>query len=74
MGKVIPDMLFISDEQNHSSIIQGLRHSKCKKEIFKHNDVNDLESILMSNPGPKCVVFESVYSMDGDIALRKRNS
>ena len=68
MGKVIPDMLFISDEQNHSSIIQGLRHSKCKKEIFKHNDVNDLESILMSNPGPKCVVFESVYSMDGDIA------
>ena len=68
MGKIIPDMLFISDEQNHSSIIQGLRHSKCKKEIFKHNDVNDLESILMSNPGPKCVVFESVYSMDGDIA------
>ena len=68
MGKVIPDMLFISDEQNHSSIIQGLRHSKCRKEIFKHNDVQDLESILMSNPGPKCVVFESVYSMDGDIA------
>ena len=68
MGKIIPDMLFISDEQNHSSIIQGLRHSKCRKEIFKHNDVQDLESILMSNPGPKCVVFESVYSMDGDIA------
>ena len=68
MGKVIPDMLFISDAQNHSSIIQGLRHSKCRKEIFKHNDVQDLESILMSNPGPKCVVFESVYSMDGDIA------
>jgi 5-aminolevulinate synthase len=68
MGKVIPELLFISDEQNHSSIIQGLRHSKCRKEIFKHNDVQDLESILMSNPGPKCVVFESVYSMDGDIA------
>ena len=68
MGKIMPDLLFISDEQNHSSIIQGLRHSKCRKEIFKHNDVQDLESILMSNPGPKCVVFESVYSMDGDIA------
>ena len=68
MGKIIPDLLFISDEENHSSIIQGLRHSKCRKEIFKHNDVQDLESILMSNPGPKCVVFESVYSMDGDIA------
>ena len=68
MGKIMPDLLFISDAQNHSSIIQGLRHSKCRKEIFKHNDVKDLESILMSNPGPKCVVFESVYSMDGDIA------
>ena len=68
MGKIMPDLLFVSDEQNHSSIIQGLRHSKCRKEIFKHNDVQDLESILMSNPGPKCVVFESVYSMDGDIA------
>ena len=68
MGKIIPDLLFISDEENHSSIIQGLRHSKCRKEIFKHNDVQDLESILMSNPGPKCVVFESVFSMDGDIA------
>jgi 5-aminolevulinate synthase len=68
MGKIIPDLLFISDEENHSSIIQGLRHSKCRKEIFKHNDVQDLESILMSNPGPKCVVFESVYSMNGDIA------
>ena len=68
MGKIIPDLLFISDEENHSSIIQGLRHSKCRKEIFKHNYVQDLEIILMSNPGPKCVVFESVYSMDGDIA------
>ena len=68
MAKIIPDILFISDAQNHSSIIQGIRHSKAKKEIFKHNDVNDLESILMSNTGPKCVIFESVYSMDGDIA------
>jgi 5-aminolevulinate synthase len=68
MAKVIPDIMFISDSENHSSIIQGIRHSKAKKEIFKHNDLGDLESILMSNTGPKCVVFESVYSMDGDIA------
>lgn len=68
MAKIIPDIMYISDEDNHSSIIQGIRHSKAKKEIFKHNDLKDLESILMSNPGPKCVVFESVYSMDGDIA------
>ena len=68
LGKIIPDILFISDAQNHSSLIQGIRHSRCKKEIFKHNDVEELEGILKSNPGPKCVVFESVYSMDGDIA------
>ena len=68
MGKIIPDLLFISDAQNHSSIIQGLRHSRCRKEIFKHNDLEDLERILKSDQGPKCVVFESVYSMDGDIA------
>ena len=68
MAKIIPNLTYISDANNHSSIIQGIRHSKAKKEIFKHNDVKDLESILMSNPGPKCVVFESVYSMDGDIA------
>ena len=68
MAKVIPDIMFISDSENHSSIIQGIKHSKAKKEIFKHNDLGDLESILMSNTGAKCVVFESVYSMDGDIA------
>src|SRR5210317_2528619 len=53
MAKIIPDIMFISDANNHSSIIQGIRHSKAKKEIFKHNDLKDLESILMSNPGPK---------------------
>jgi len=67
LGKIIPDLLYISDSLNHSSLIQGIRHSRCKKEIFKHNDVEDLERILKSYEGPKCVVFESVYSMDGDI-------
>ena len=69
--KVLGDVLYISDEMNHSSIIQGIRHSKARKEIFKHNDVKDLEGILMSNTGTKIVVFESVYSMDGDIAPGK---
>ena len=66
--KVLGDVLYISDEMNHSSIIQGIRHSKARKEIWKHNDLKDLEGILMSNTGTKIVVFESVYSMDGDIA------
>src|SRR6056300_1511901 len=66
--KILDDVLYISDEMNHSSIIQGIRHSKARKEIFKHNDLGDLESILQSNTGTKIVVFESVYSMDGDIA------
>ena len=66
--KVLGDVLYISDEKNHSSIIQGIRHSKARKEIWKHNDLKDLEGILMSNTGTKVVVFESIYSMDGDIA------
>ena len=68
MAKVIPDLTFISDSKNHSSIIQGVRHSRVEKIIWKHNDLVDLENHLMSIQGPKCVVFESVYSMDGDIA------
>ena len=66
--KVLDGVLYISDEMNHSSIIQGIRHSKARKEIFKHNDLKDLEGILMSNTGTKVVVFESIYSMDGDVA------
>jgi len=68
MAKVIPDLTYISDANNHSSIIQGIRHSKANKVIWKHNDLQDLEYHLQSIKGPKCVVFESVYSMDGDIA------
>ena len=68
MAKIIPDLTYISDENNHSSIIQGIRHSKANKIIWSHNDLEELELKLQQVTGPKCVVFESVYSMDGDIA------
>ena len=66
--KVISDITFVSDSENHSSIIQGIKYSRAKKIIWKHNDLKHLEEILISIAGPKCVVFESVYSMDGDIS------
>jgi len=68
IAKVIPDITFISDSKNHSSIIQGIRHSRANKVIWSHNDLEELELRLRQVTGPKMVVFESVYSMDGDIA------
>lgn len=70
MGKLMPELIFLSDEKNHRSLIEGMRRSKCKKVIFKHNDVKDLEEKLSRLPSqsPKVIVFESVYSMDGDIS------
>lgn len=68
IAKIMPDVTFISDSKNHSSIIQGIRHSRAKKIIWKHNDLDELENILNETRGNKVVVFESVYSMDGDIA------
>ena len=70
--KVLPDITYISDSENHASIIQGIRHSKAKKVVWKHNDLNHLEDLLKKIPDPKCVVFESVYSMDGDISPIKQ--
>ena len=70
--KVLPNITYISDSENHSSIIQGIRYSKAKKEIWKHNDLSHLEELLKKISGPKCVVFESVYSMDGDISPLKK--
>lgn len=66
----IPDCVVVSDELNHASIVNGIRSTPNDRRIFRHNDVADLESILASYPHarPKIVVFESVYSMDGDIA------
>jgi len=67
---LLGNCVIISDELNHASMIQGIRHSKCEKKVFKHNDMEHLESILKQydNDRPKLIAFESVYSMDGDIA------
>jgi 5-aminolevulinate synthase len=70
LGSQIPDCIIYSDALNHASMIQGIRHSGAEKRIFKHNDPADLEHHLATaDPHrPKLVCFESIYSMDGDIA------
>ncbi|USG62918.1 5-aminolevulinate synthase [Sneathiella marina] len=70
LGKLLPDCVILSDELNHASMIDGVRHSGCEKRIFRHNDARDLEEKLKSiDPSrPKIIAFESVYSMDGDIS------
>ncbi len=70
IGRHIKELVFISDERNHASIIEGIRSSGNSKMIFRHNDVTHLEELLRSLPvdQPKMIVFESVYSMNGSIA------
>jgi len=70
LGERLPGCIFFSDECNHASIIQGIRLSRAQKQIFRHNDARDLDRLLSRAPAEaaKVVVFESVYSMDGDIA------
>jgi len=70
LGEGLSDCVILSDEKIHASMIQGIRHSRCEKYVFKHNDVEDLEKKLASLDinRPKIIAFVSVYSMDGDIA------
>jgi 5-aminolevulinate synthase len=70
IAKLLPDCLIVSDELNHNSMIEGVRQSKCEKRIFRHNDTAHLEELLQAAPPhrPKLVVFETLYSMDGDVA------
>ena len=70
LASQLPDCVVFSDELNHASMIEGIRHSRAEKHIFRHNDPDNLDRLLSSvAPGrAKLVVFESVYSMDGDIA------
>lgn len=67
LSKIMPDLIFFSDESNHASIISGINNSKKEKYIYRHNDISHLRSLLESSPStsPKIIVFESVYSMDG---------
>lgn len=66
----IPNVICYTDALNHASMIEGIRHSRCEKRIFRHNDVAHLEELMAQDDpnAPKLVAFESVYSMDGDIA------
>ena len=70
LAKIIPDLVIFSDAKNHASIISGIRNSRLEKNIFKHNDISHLEELLQKYDinQPKIIIFESVYSMDGNFA------
>ena len=70
LASLLPDCLILSDALNHNSMIEGVRRSGCAKTMFRHNDVAHLEALLQAQPREraKLIVFESLYSMDGDIA------
>jgi 5-aminolevulinate synthase len=70
LAKLLPDCLLLSDALNHNSMIEGVRQSGCEKQIWRHNDMGHLEELLKAaDPKrPKVILFESLYSMDGDVA------
>ncbi|WP_424989803.1 5-aminolevulinate synthase [Fluviibacterium sp. S390] len=68
LPKLFPGLIIVSDELNHASMIEGIKHGRCEKKIFRHNDVAHLREVLegLDPAAPKLIAFESVYSMDGD--------
>jgi 5-aminolevulinate synthase len=74
IARLLPHCLILSDAFNHNSMIEGVRQSGCQKQIFRHNDMGHLEELLKAaDPAqPKLIVFESLYSMDGDVSPIKR--
>jgi len=70
LGKILPGLIIFSDQFNHASMIAGIRNGGCERHIFRHNDLAHLEQLLAAAPAgaPKLIAFESVYSMDGDVA------
>jgi 5-aminolevulinate synthase len=70
IARLLPNCLILSDALNHNSMIEGVRQAGCEKQIWRHNDVGHLEELLKAAAPdrPKLIVFESLYSMDGDVA------
>lgn len=70
LGKILPGCVIFSDELNHASMIAGIRNAGCEKRVFRHNDLEHLELLLLEHDPdtPKLIAFESIYSMDGDVA------
>jgi len=73
IAKLLPDCLILSDARNHNSMIEGIRQSGVERQIWRHSDVDHLETLLRAVAGrPKLIAFESLYSMDGDVAPIRR--
>jgi 5-aminolevulinate synthase len=71
LAQIIPNLIYLSDSKNHASMIQGIRHSGAEKQIWRHNDLRELKFYLQAakqEGKTPCIAFESVYSMDGDVA------